>query len=381
MITEEVCFCQPSWVVQSDTVRMAITHLGAHMAPVEFCTDGRDPVQPYYVSPWQCEKHTVPDGRSEAILRGDFFCLPFGHAEREVGTPSHGNTAGARWSLEGFQSRNGVHELRVHMKNALQSATVTRQFFLRDEENVIYDQTTIEGLEGMYTFGHHAVLRVPASQSSLLLSTSRQLYGMTHPNRSNNSEGRAPHLLASGASFGAINSVPPLSSGSSNIDCSTYPSRRGFTDLLQIGVQAEKGQPAWTATVNTDEGYLWFSLRNQKLLPSTIVWMENQGRSGAPWNSRNCSLGLEDVCSYFDTGSELSGAANAFSDRGIKTVQEFRRDVALRVPYVQGTARIPRGFARVRDVHCDESSATFTDSNGLQISVSLFTGFLFGKEL
>jgi hypothetical protein len=109
--------------------------------------------------------------------------------------------------------------------------------------------------------------------------------------------------------------------------------------------------------------------------------MENQGRRGSPWDGRNCSLGLEDVCSYFDTGSDLSGRTNAFSERGIKTVHEFRRDVALRVPYVQGTARIPKDFTRVKDVYCDKRSAVFTDSNGLQISVPLFTGFLFGEEM
>jgi hypothetical protein len=381
MITEEICYCQPSWVMQSDTVRMAVTHLGAHMAPVEFCQDAANPIQPYYVSPWQCEDHAVPSGQSEAVLRGDFFCLPFGFAEREMRTPSHGRTAGARWSLQNSMSKDGVHELCIDMKDALHSAKVTRQYFLKDGENVVYDQTTIEALEGMYTLGHHAVLRVPAMPSSLLLSTSQQLYGMTYPFRLDESNRTAPQSLAVGASFLDLRSVPALFGDASSVDCSAYPSRQGFADLVQVGVQSDMGQPAWTTAVNTDEGYLWFSLRNAEVLPSTIIWMENQGRHGSPWAGRNCSLGLEDVCSYFDTGSKISGAANAFSARGIKTVQEFRSDVALKVHYAQGAVQIPMHFGRVCTVHCDAKSATFTDFNGLQVSVAVSVGFLFGEAL
>ena len=47
---------QPSWVIQNANVKLAVTELGAHMAPVTFDRNSPRPIQPYYVSPWQNEK-------------------------------------------------------------------------------------------------------------------------------------------------------------------------------------------------------------------------------------------------------------------------------------------------------------------------------------
>src|SRR5581483_1019207 len=103
------------------------------------------------------------------------LCLPFGYAEPGLEMRSHGRTAGQPWTLEEAKSQSGVHSLQVAMDNALQSARVTRRFLLRDGENVIYDLTAVEGLDGTYTIGHHAVLRTPQRDGSLLVSTSRQI--------------------------------------------------------------------------------------------------------------------------------------------------------------------------------------------------------------
>jgi hypothetical protein len=274
-----------------------------------------------------------------------------------------------------------VQELSIHIENALHSAGVTREFFLRDGESIIYDRTTITGLVGAYTLGHHAVLRVPVQESGLLVSTSKQAFGMTFPRPFGDPGNAEYQSLAICADFADLNSVPSIFKGFPNADCSRYPARRGFTDLLQIGVEVEKGKPAWSAAVNSEEGYLWFSLRDPDLLPSTILWIENGGRHRPPWSGRNCSLGVEDVCSYFDAGSNVSGAANAFSERGIKTVHQFKEDLPVSIPYLQGAVRTPPGFTHVRFVSCEESGATFADAFGREVSCPVRAGFVFGERL
>lgn len=381
MLREETIFCQPSWVMESATVRMAVTCLGAHMAPVQFCRRGRDFVDPYYVTPWQCEENAVLGGQSEKVLRGDFFCLPFGYAEPKLKRPSHGRTAGGAWSLDGSQSKDGVHELRISMKDALVATNVTRRYYLRDGEDVIYDRTTITGLSGAYTVGHHAVLRVPSSQTHLLVSTSRQIFGMTYPKPFDDLDVASLQSLAIGAEFEDLRRVPLASNHDVMVDLSIHPSSRASANLLQVAVKAEKGQPAWTAAVNTEEGYLWFSLRDAAVLPSTLVWVENRARRLPPWNGRSCLLGLEDVCSFFNIGSEISRKENAFSARGIKTVREFSADQPSNISYIQGAARTPDGFGRVCAAECDHNSSTFTDVSGKTVRVSLDSGFVFGKEL
>src|SRR5947208_15940031 len=43
---------QPSFVIGTKQVELAVTQLGGHMAPVTFFRDTAQPVRPYYISPW-----------------------------------------------------------------------------------------------------------------------------------------------------------------------------------------------------------------------------------------------------------------------------------------------------------------------------------------
>ena len=378
MVREESIFGRRSWLLESASISMAVTHTGAHMAPVYFRNKCGAIVQPYHISPWQTEECSLPKGSSEVILRGDFLCLPFGHAEPRLAMHSHGRTAGWPWILEAATSQSGVHCLQIGMDNALQSARVTRQFFLRDGENVIYDLTAVEGLDGAFTIGHHAVLRTPNRGGTLLVSTSQQLFGMTFPEHFVASGSGESQALAIAAEFDDLRGVPSISGDGTVVDCGAYPARPGCSDLLQVSAKAEPGTPAWTAAVNTEEGYLWFALRNPMLLPSTVLWIENCGRRSSPWNARTCSLGIEDVCSYFDQGSEASQAPNEFSRRGVKTFQKFCRDTLYLLPYVQGTISVPSGFGRVQKMICETDGVSFTDERGSQVTASMETGFVFG---
>jgi hypothetical protein len=359
---------------------MFITQAGAQMAPVYFNSSAGRQVQPYHITPWQCEDHPSLSGRSEGPLRGDFFCLPFGKVDSGQGIPAHGRTASALWSLGEHRSSKNVHELQIYLLNALKSASVVRQFYIIDGESIIYDRTTVAGLAGAFPFGHHAVLRMPLQESSLLLSTSELSFGMTYPHAFADPAKGEYQSLAIAARFDNLAAVPSVFKETPDANCNLFPARRGFTDLLQIGVRAEKNCPVWSAAVNTSEKYLWFSLRDPELLPSTILWIENGGRHQAPWNGRNCSLGVEDVCSFFDQGSAVSAAENEFNVRGIKTVHEFAAEQTLSIPYLQGVALIPEGFGHVRSVSCTNSSVTLADADGREVTAKAHPYFVFGER-
>lgn len=69
-----------SWLFGNDSVRVALTHDGGHMAPVTFFLPNKLIAEPYYVSPWGAEDLDVPaDEPCVKFLRGDFFCAPFGN--------------------------------------------------------------------------------------------------------------------------------------------------------------------------------------------------------------------------------------------------------------------------------------------------------------
>ena len=70
---------RPAYILRNANVELAVTRDGAHMAPVNFYRDTGKPVQPYLVSAWQGEKPFPKcQHKVEELLRGDFFCLPFG---------------------------------------------------------------------------------------------------------------------------------------------------------------------------------------------------------------------------------------------------------------------------------------------------------------
>ncbi|OGD20517.1 MAG: hypothetical protein A2W03_02170 [Candidatus Aminicenantes bacterium RBG_16_63_16] len=226
----EIVASQPCWVIENGTVRLAITQMGAQMAPVTFCRDSDRAIQPYYVSPWQGEGLKL-DPPVLVPLRGDFFCLPFG-------------------------------------------------------------------------------------------SNSAPYEGMKFP----------------------LHGEP--------------------ADKLPREV-------AWTTATNQDGGYLWFSMRDPRILPMTVFWIENHGRHGVPWNGRNRCLGLEDVCSYVNEGMPISAQPNDINAQGIPTAIELAADRPTVVNYIQGVAKIPPDFRMVKDIELGAGEVTFVSVTGKKVSLPL----------
>jgi len=369
---------QPSWVLRSSTVEMAVTQLGGHMAPVSFGYATNKPMQPYAISPWQDETEGVPQSGSERVLRGDFFCLPFGNGPAPNGEkhPAHGATSSEPWQLIASDSSNGIHTLKIHMETPVRVGSVTRTFVLRDGEHAVYDTTEISGFAGPATLGHHAVLALPQQQQAMMLSSSPITMGMTCPYPFALPEEGNYQSLAIGSSFKSLSRVPSIFHKERTADCSVFPVREGFTDLLQMAQRPQAKRPAWNAAVNSEAGHLWFSLKDAAVLPSTVLWIENKGRHKAPWSGRNCTLGVEDVCSFFDMGIAASATPNAFSERGVKTVHELSGKKPFSVRYIQGAIPVPHKFGRVRKALFRPGKIIFIDDQGTKVEAAVQHSFI-----
>lgn len=372
---------QPSWVVENGTVRLAVTQVGAQMAPVTFFVGSDRTVQPYYVSPWQ-DEGLAPDPPVLVALRGDFFCLPFGTNGAPyagLSFPPHGEPPGSRWTLVGSSRAGAVTTLTLSLRTGVPAGRITKVIQLVDGQNVVYSQERLEGYSLKTSIGHHAILDVPEKEGSLRIATSRIRFGMTSPVLFSNPVNREYQSFAVGRRFESLTRVPLAWKDASPADCTSFPARTGFADLLAVFSEpAEKlpGQVAWTTATNQDAGYLWFSMRDPRLLPSTVFWIENHGRHGAPWNGRNRCLGLEDVCSYFNEGLPISAQPNDLNALGIPTAVDLRADRPTVVNYIQGVAKIPAGFRQVQDVVFGAGEVTFVSVTGTRVSVPVNVGFL-----
>src|SRR5580698_3993621 len=88
---------QPSWRIASNTVEAFVTEIGGHIGPVTFDRHDRR-IRPYSVAPWAEERDAATLEPILKVLRGDFFCMPFGGNSTVFAGenhPVHGETANA----------------------------------------------------------------------------------------------------------------------------------------------------------------------------------------------------------------------------------------------------------------------------------------------
>jgi len=376
-------FSQPSWVFSNDQVEVALTQYGGMMAPVQFYKDSNSPVQPYYINPWHNENIKI-DLSLLRVLRGDFFCFPFGgNAEPYQGEKHdpHGETAGGMWHFKSLIKSGNVTSINLEMNTTVRKGTVYKTVSIVDGQNVLYVQHKLEKYNGPMCFGHHATLYVPEAEGSVKVSTSTIKFGMTCPVLFSDPAKGEYQSLAIGKKFDDLRHVPLLWKEPAQADCTSFPARKGFTDLLGVfSVSSKKleSRPAWTVAVNTEDGYLWFSLKNPDMLPTTLFWISNHGRHGSPWNGRNRCLGLEDVCGFFAEGLAASAKPNLLQNQGIKTAIELSPDKPTVISYVEGVVRVPKSFVRVKTLEfTGGSKIVFIAENGERVSTNVNYNYVY----
>jgi hypothetical protein len=341
---------QPSWRLACTQVEAFVTELGGHLGPVIFDRKGRK-LQPYSVAPW-AEEPTDPSlPPILKVLRGDFFCLPFGGNATPFGSekhPVHGETANARWQFRSLETSRGRSCLHLRLQTRVRSGRVDKRIWVVDGQNTVYSQHVVTGLSGPMNLGHHAMLKFPDTPGSGLVSTSRFVYGQVFPEAFELPENRGYSWLRPGAEFKSLEKVPTLTGETA--DLTRYPARRGFEDLVMLVSDAE-APFAWTAVAFPKERYVWFALKDPRVLRETVFWLSNGGRHYPPWSSRHINvMGLEEVTSYFHFGLAESARKNLASRKRFPTCLALNPKKPLVVPYIMGVARIPAGFDRVASV-------------------------------
>ena len=378
----ETIDAQPSWILESPQVRLAVTKVGGQMAPVTFLRDSGKPVQPYHVSPWQNEGLKDLPAPVLTALRGDWFCLPFGgngDAFRHEKHPPHGEVAGAEWTYVDTKHDGGRHTLVLAFEPQARKGKIVKELSLVEGHNAVYSRHIVTGFAGPAPCGHHATLAMPDEPGVFRVSTSPIEFGMTNPSRFSDPAKREYQALAIAAPFTDLAHVPLLEKGTGDADLTRLPARQGYADLVQV--VNKQDATAWTCATRTDEGWLWYALKDPRVLRSTLLWIENRGRHGSPWNGRNNCLGLEDVTSFFADGLAASAGANLLTRRGVPTAIEFTADKPTEIRYIQGVTRVPEGFGKVVAAEYAPGSVTFVAEGGERVTVPVRHEFLSGAAL
>ena len=367
---------QPSWILATPQVELALTRLGGHMAPVTFYRDTDHPVQPYHITPWQGEKHDYPVPVL-VPLRGDFFCLPFGGNDSAVNGekhPPHGETAGSKWTFVGSKKSGDVLTLTTTLETKIRPGRVTKELSLVDGENVVYSRHLIEGFAGPTPLGHHATLAMPETEGAFRVSTSPFQFGMVAPGLFSDPAKAEYQALQIGGRFTDLRKVPAAWKGAADADLASLPARKGFADLVLL--LNTPGERAWVTATRRDEGWVWFALKDPAVLTGTLFWLENHGRHGMPWLGRNNCVGIEDITGHWADGLAASTAPNVLTREGIRTTLDLSASRPAAVNYIQGVVRVPPGFDEVKTLEFGPGTVTFISTGGLRVTVPVRHEFL-----
>ncbi|HEB29458.1 hypothetical protein LCGC14_1955980 [marine sediment metagenome] len=73
------------------------------------------------------------------------------------------------------------------------------------------------------------------------------------------------------------------------VDLTRFPGPKGFDDI-HIFIKDESKEFCFTALSVPQEDYLYFQLKDPRVLGSTMFWMSNCGHHFVPWNGLSCFL-------------------------------------------------------------------------------------------
>lgn len=367
---------QPSWPLSSDKVTVAVTEQGGHLAPVKFHLAGRI-VEPFSVAPWAREKLQPGTPAVLKSLRGDFFCAPFGGNEtswRGEKHPPHGDPANARWTIRSCEGGQDWSAWHWTMETTSRPGRIHKLIRLKAGETNLYCRHVLSEMEGPMSFGHHAMLKFPEAPGSGIVSTSHILFAQVAPEPVESPAGGGYQSLMPGSRFTRLSRV--ATSDGHFTDLGKYPARRGFEDLVML-VHESEPDFAWSAVAFPKERYVWFSLKDPRILRSTILWISNAGRHYPPWNGRHARvMGIEDVTSYFHYGLAESADPNPVSRMGYATCVKLKKATPLKVNYIMGVAAIPAKFGRVRSITRAPGGIVLSSDNGCRVIAEVDTDFL-----
>jgi len=359
----------PSYWVANDRTEVYVSEQGGQMAPINFKLKHRW-VAPTSLPPWepgQLDSRVPPVTQ---LLRGDFFCLPYGES-RKCPYP-HGDPANEKWRLV----ERTVRSLKLQLDMPHTGGRITRNLWLRDGERAVYQENKIEGLQGRFSYGNQTVLEFPEGGHGWV-NTSAFRFGQVTPEPYNNPAQGRYGWLKPGASFTDLAAVPGIDG--SPCDVRQWPAREGYDDLLMVSAAADDAPFAWSAV--TMNGYIFLQLKKPSILPSTLLWFSNGGRHEHPWGGNHRRrLAIAEVCSYFEQGLEASRKSPLKASHGIATVGSFSKRTPFTVRLIQAAHPVPKAFGVVVDVYpsIKPDEVTAIDATGLEISLPLRWEFVQG---
>jgi len=354
-----------------DGISVTFNPIGGLFDDVVIASAGSQ-IRPLHRAPWIDAPKDVPADAAPHLrnLAGDFFCAPFATSDIEP-APAHGWAANGTWSLRAsLPAADGALTATFDLEDRILGARLRKEIGLRPGHPVVYQRHIFAGGRGALPIAHHAMIHAPGGAR---LSFSRKDFCATPttPPESDPARGRSilayPQRVADLAALG-------LADGRS-VDARSYPFADGHEDFLSLFDPPDQ-HIGWSAAFAKADGFLFFAIKDARVLCQTSLWMSNGGRHYAPWLSRHRAvLGIEESCTHFGDGHRVSAAPNDLTASGYKTALALDPHGETVVRYALGAIPAPASWTEVADIAVGEGRLTITDIGGGNAAVPFDTDF------
>jgi hypothetical protein len=294
-------------------------------------------ISPFAKAPWRgldAEDERFPLGMPPhlAQLSGDFFCAPFCDDDVE-GSPPHGKTANGRWRVVEHSRARPISRLVMTAEDRIAGASIFKIITLVDGHPFVYQQHVLCGADLEIPVAHHTM--VDAS-GGLELEFSPTSFAETpaRPVESDPAMGRS--VLAYPARSRDITRFPLAHGGT--VSLVSYPISHRHEDTVMLVADPRADESLGWAIAHRpahDDSVLLAA--DSRVLPETMLWFSNGGRSYAPWLGEHTNvLGIEMGCFYSSSGWSASVARNSLSDAGFPTAVRVTEGHCTVISYAMG---------------------------------------------
>lgn len=340
-----------SYVLENPSVKTYVTAIGGHIT-AQFDLNGKK-IDPFFYNPWWNEDREAIYGTPDYILRGIFFCFPFGLNKPMNGEdrPCHGHVACYTWQYGGSETKDGTTDLTLTMDIPQEHCSVVKNVKINEGEPIVYLSETITGAVGRYPVGFHPTLSIPTEEGSAIVNVSAGAEAWTSPIQIEDYRKGGYSSLVPDYHITDETCVPTVYG--ENVDLTSQPCIHGFDDIYQYFYK-ETEEFNYVALTVPSEGYLYFQLKNPVTLPSTMVWTSYKGRHYAPWNGRvDGCIEFSAGAQYFHYGITSAYEDNPMEDRGFRTYAEFDGS-AKEFKMLCGCVAVPEDYKGVKNIRRGE---------------------------
>ncbi len=374
----EIHYARPSYTIGNDAVKLFVSVQGG-MTTAVYKQGGKD-LFPYFVAPWWNEAPFLDQHPIMQVMRGDYFCFPFGanvNGYNGVEYKIHGRTANECWDFKEVKQAGDTVSLHLAMDLTPEEGEVEQIITLKKGEPVLYTNHVVKGFTGKASFGNHPNIQCSEKSGTAYLDMTPPVTGYTAPSPIDVPENMGYSLLKPGVEFSDASKVPTVYGGT--VDLTRYPIPRGYEDVVMY-ISDQSKDYVFTALSEPERGFLYFQLKDPKVLASSLHWMPNNGRYTEPMNGRVIgAIGIEEVTGYFFYGRKESVESNPVSGAGHTTCRQFEADSPTQVKLLSGCVPIEKSFKGVKDIVSKNSKEiTIIGKGGEKIDVPCSLDFITG---